>query len=397
MSALNGQPITVLLVDDQAVIGEAVRLMLEDESDIRFRHCKDPAKAVETANEIRPTVILQDLVMPDIDGLTLVERFRANPPTRDVPMIVLSTKEEPTVKAQAFAVGANDYVVKLPDRLELVARVRYHSNGYVAQLQRDEAYRKIEESRSQMAEELAQAARFVKSLLPAPLVKGGVSADWRFEPSTQLGGDTFSYRWLDDDHLVVFLLDVCGHGVGAALLAVSVMHVLRSQELLKIDFRDPGGVLRALNEAFQMEKEDDKYFTIWYGVYHRPTRTLRYCGGGHPPALLFTGPSRAEERLVTLESKGPGVGMWETAPFRTAEVAVGASGRLYLFSDGVYEVTRAADKTVWPFEEFVAYLSALPPDEAAPMDRLLEHVRTLHGAETLEDDFSLVELRFGPG
>src|SRR5437763_13534218 len=146
MSAANGPPITVLLVDDQAVIGEAVRLMLEEETDIRFRHCKDPSKAVETANEIGPTVILQDLVMPDIDGLTLVERFRANPATRDVPMIVLSTKEEPAVKAQAFAAGANDYLVKLPDRLELVARVRYHSNGYVARLERDEAYRRLEES-----------------------------------------------------------------------------------------------------------------------------------------------------------------------------------------------------------------------------------------------------------
>jgi sigma-B regulation protein RsbU (phosphoserine phosphatase) len=73
---------------------------------------------------VQPTVILQDLVMPDIDGLQLVKFFRANKATREVPMIVLSSKEEPAIKAQAFALGANDYQVKLPDKLELIARIR---------------------------------------------------------------------------------------------------------------------------------------------------------------------------------------------------------------------------------------------------------------------------------
>ena len=131
-SGLKQHRITVLLVDDQAIIGEAVRRMLATESDIEFHHCSDPTQALATANAIRPTVILQDLVMPDVDGLTLVKFFRANPATRDVPMIVLSSKEEPATKAEAFALGANDYVVKLPDRLELIARIRYHSRGYIA-------------------------------------------------------------------------------------------------------------------------------------------------------------------------------------------------------------------------------------------------------------------------
>jgi sigma-B regulation protein RsbU (phosphoserine phosphatase) len=113
-------------------------------------------------------VILQDLVMPDVDGLMLVKFFRANPATRQTPMIVLSSKEDPGVKAQAFALGANDYLVKLPDRVELVARVRYHSRSHVAQLERDEAYRQLAESQRVLAEEVAQAARYVRSLLPAP-------------------------------------------------------------------------------------------------------------------------------------------------------------------------------------------------------------------------------------
>src|SRR5262249_36717966 len=130
------RPVTVLLIDDQPIVGEAVRRLLAGEPDIRFHFCSDPAKAIPLANELAPTVLLQDLVMPDIDGLTLVKFFRANAATRDVPLIVLSSKEEPVIKAQAFGLGANDYLVKLPDPIELIARIRYHSRSYLNQLER---------------------------------------------------------------------------------------------------------------------------------------------------------------------------------------------------------------------------------------------------------------------
>src|SRR6478672_2067109 len=146
MTPSDGFSIKVLLVDDQAIVGETVRRMLAGEPDIEFRFCPDPAAAIDAANEFHPTVILQDLVMPEIDGLQLVKFFRANPDTRDTPLVVLSSKEEPITKAKAFALGANDYLVKLPDKLEVVARVRYHSRGYINLLQRNEAYRALAES-----------------------------------------------------------------------------------------------------------------------------------------------------------------------------------------------------------------------------------------------------------
>src|SRR6185369_7957197 len=198
-------PVVVLLIDDQPIVGHAIRQMLLPESDIQFHFCKEPLKALEMAREISPTVILQDLVMPDIDGLTLLKFFRANASTAQTPMIVLSSKEEPEVKAQAFALGANDYLVKLPDRIELIARIRHHSEGYIAQLQRNEAYRKLAESERLLAEEMAQAAKYVRSLLPPPLKKDPIHIDWRFVPSTQLGGDAFGYHWLDKDHFAFFL------------------------------------------------------------------------------------------------------------------------------------------------------------------------------------------------
>ena len=141
---------TVLLVDDQPMIGEAIRQMLAREPGIRLHHCVDPTKALATAAEVQPTVILQDLLMPDVDGLTLVRYFRVFPATRDVPIMVLSTREEPATKAEAFGVGANDYVVKLPDRLELAARVRYMSKGFISQLDSREAWAALLASQEQL-------------------------------------------------------------------------------------------------------------------------------------------------------------------------------------------------------------------------------------------------------
>jgi two-component system, chemotaxis family, response regulator WspR len=135
----------VLLVDDQNIMVEAIRRMLANCADIEFHACTDPARAEEMAMEVLPTVILQDLMMDDTDGLTLVKRYRANSALREVPVVMLSAMEEPETKVEAFTHGANDYVVKLPSALELAARVRYHSQAYLASQQRHAAYRALVE------------------------------------------------------------------------------------------------------------------------------------------------------------------------------------------------------------------------------------------------------------
>ena len=151
-TGLQKHKITVLLVDDQAMIAEAVRRSLSSEEDLNFHYCQDPSKAIKLATEIEPTVILQDLVMPEIDGLMMVRYFRVNKTTSKIPIIVLSTKEEASIKSEAFKLGANDYLVKLPDKVELIARIRYHSKAYITQLERDEAFRALEESRAKLTE-----------------------------------------------------------------------------------------------------------------------------------------------------------------------------------------------------------------------------------------------------
>jgi len=184
MAALSDVPIMVLLVDDQAIVAEAVRRAFTNEDGIDLHYCASADDAIRAATDTRPTVILQDLVMPGIDGLTLVKAYRANAKLRDVPIIVLSTKEEPTIKSAAFAAGANDYLVKLPDRIELVARIRYHSRSYVNLLQRDQAYRALRESQQQLLEANLELRKLTQSdgltgLSNRRYLDEYLSAEWR--------------------------------------------------------------------------------------------------------------------------------------------------------------------------------------------------------------------------
>src|SRR6516164_4997322 len=180
--------VMVLLVDDQAMVCEAVRRALANQTDIDFHYCADAREALAVANQIKPTVILQDLVMPGIDGLSLLSQYRANSGTKDIPIIVLSTNENPQVKGQAFALGANDYLVKLPDKIELIARIRYHSKAFLNILQRDAAYRALRESQQQLIESNAALISLNQKLEEATLAKSHFLANMSHEIRTPMNG-----------------------------------------------------------------------------------------------------------------------------------------------------------------------------------------------------------------
>jgi sigma-B regulation protein RsbU (phosphoserine phosphatase) len=385
----------VLLIDDQPIIGEAIRRMLAGADALDYHYCRDPGAALAMAAETAPTVILLDLVMPDIDGLEVLRRLRADERFRELPIIVLSTKEEAAVKAEAFALGANDYLVKLPDRVELVARVRHHSRGYIALLERNLAFEELRISRAVLAEDLASAARYVRSLLPLPGELAGIRADWRFIPSAGLGGDAFGYHSLDDDHVAIYLLDVCGHGVGAALLSVSALNAIRGGALPNTDFHDPGAVLTALNRAFPMERHNDMFFTIWYGVYDRRQRSLRWAGGGHPPALLIQPGSdtTGKPAPVPLDSDNPLLGAIEGLDFSSRQVDVPPSATLYVFSDGTFEIPRP-DGSMGTLDLFCDLLASQPRRGETALDAVVEQTKALAGGGALADDLSILAVTF---
>src|SRR3984893_8184942 len=197
------EKILVLLVDDQAMVAEGVRRMLATDPAIAFHYVSDPKQAIESAIKVRPTVILQDLVMPDVNGLDLLKEYRNNPFTRAIPVIVLSSKEEPAIKQMAFESGANDYMVKLPHRIEVLARVRLHSEAYIHELQRQRAYQGLEASQRELTEKNCELEILNQKLEEATRFKSVFFANVSHEIRTPLIGVLGMAEILSDTSLDV--------------------------------------------------------------------------------------------------------------------------------------------------------------------------------------------------
>src|SRR6202051_3619425 len=182
------EKILVLLVDDQAMVAEGVRRMLATDPAIAFHYVSDPKQAIESAKRVRPTVILQDLVMPGVNGLDLLREYRNNAFTRAIPVIVLSSKDEPAIKQMAFESGANDYMVKLPHKIEVLARVRLHSEAYIHELQRQRAYHALEASQRELTEKNCELEVLNQKLEEATRFKSVFFANVSHEIRTPLIG-----------------------------------------------------------------------------------------------------------------------------------------------------------------------------------------------------------------
>ena len=241
-----------------------------------------------------------------------------------------------------------------------------------------------------LQQELRDAERYVRAIIPSP-IEDPFRVEWLYVPCTELGGDSLGYHWLDPDHFAVYLLDVCGHGVGAALLSVAVVNALRSGALPGTDFHAPADVLGSLNRAFQMDDHDDMYFTIWYGVLHWPTGVLRHASAGHPPPVLVRGPRGHVGQPVRLTLSGPAVGIMPTSRYTAEEVCLDTPARLYVFSDGVYEITEPTGD-VMDYGDFQDLLANPTGDGRSELDGLLRFAREKRGESVLEDDFSILRL-----
>ena len=205
-----------------------------------------------------------------------------------------------------------------------------------------------------MRAEFAAGIKYVRDCIPPPM-EGLVSVDWRYLPASTLGGDTIGYHWVDDDHLALYLIDVTGHGLDAALLSVTVANVIRAGALPGADMRQPDQVLAKLNDAFQGEQHGQRFFTIWYGVYHRrePHPDM---GRRRSSPLHCTASRRAESAPSSFRRFDHGCTSRRRFPARSCRIPAGA--RLLIFSDGVFEIFREG-REVWNLDACIAHLADL--------------------------------------
>lgn len=250
--------------------------------------------------------------------------------------------------------------------------------------------RRALERAAEIERDLDRAAQYVQALLPPPVLQGPVRVEWRFVPSVSVGGDGFGYRTLPDGRFVVWLVDVAGHGVGSALLAASVMTMLREGGPPGADPGDPGAVLGALDTTFEMDRHGGLFFTLWYGVYDPVTRRLAHVSGGHHAAYLVG--NGAEPEPVGTRNPPVGTGF----PGRVAQVGavvLPPGARLHLFSDGAFETQEPGGRQN-ALPDFLPALAAPPVPGLPEPERLLRAAQTLAGGTQFEDDVSILTLDF---
>ncbi|MFB2969669.1 PP2C family protein-serine/threonine phosphatase [Aerosakkonema sp. BLCC-F183] len=371
----------ILVVDDDPAIQLVLTRLLKKQG-YEVTVASDGQQGLAQAQQLHPALIVCDWMMPRMNGIEVCRRVKADPSLSSTFFILLTSLDSVEDRVKGLDAGANDFISKPIEIHELTARVRSGLRLY--QLNHE-----LQTQKQILAAELAEAAEYVRSLLPEPLTKP-LSIQGQYIPSSRLGGDGYDYFWLDRENLAIYLMDTAGHGLKATLPAISVMHLLRSRAIPNLNYYQPSDVLSALNHTFQMTAQNDKYFTIWYGVYNRAKRLLTYASAGHPPAILLSPKRTLSQRLKT---PGMPVGMFEDVLFTNNFCEIEPFSTLYIFSDGIYELQQP-DGSIWGLDAFINIVKSCSHTEKSNLDRILAEVRALNWKESFEDDVSILEINF---
>ncbi len=375
----------ILIIDDDRTI----RILLErtlTQNGYDTICASHGEEGLSQARQLRPALIICDWLMPGIDGLEVCRQVKGIAELSTTFFILLTSLGSVEDRVKGLDAGADDFLCKPIEMNELIARVR--AGLRLHQLSQD-----LTEQKQLLEAELVEAAEYVCSILPEPIRLPFLQIDACFIPSRQLGGDSFDYFWLDENHLVIYLLDVSGHGLRAALPSLSVINLLRSRGLNQVNYYQPSDILKRLNQTFQMTQRNDKYFTIWYGVYNPKTRQLVYASAGHPPAILLSQKNTGSFFENHLKTAGFPIGMFLEAEYADARVLVSPHSSLYIFSDGIYEI-EGDEGTILGLAPFLVILKKYQANQQRTLDRLLWQIKTWNAGKRFDDDLSIVQVDF---
>lgn len=394
-------PGKVLIADDTTVNRRLLAAILRKER-YEIIEAVDGVEAVTLALSTMPDLILLDIMMPHKDGYDVCTELKHNPQSAHIPIIFLSALDEAKNKIKGLELGAADYITKPFDKGEILARVRTHIR--ICQLTQSlvASNQHLREKQAQLDEDLQAASGIQQSLiLKRPPAINGLQVAWQYRPCHRIGGDIFNMHQLDETHLALFMLDVSGHGVPAAMVTVSASQSLSPQtgRLLKkktdaphgYTLTSPTNVLQHLDVEYPLERFG-KYFTIAYCLLNFETWQLQYSSAAHPPILVI----RSDGAVHYLEAGGSILGLGGLVPYEEETFQLLPGDRVFLYTDGIVE---CEDANSQPFGEqnFIDMLCTLRHEELqTTCDRIIAAVLAHSADGQPQDDISLLAFAYQP-
>jgi sigma-B regulation protein RsbU (phosphoserine phosphatase) len=374
---------SILIVDDTPINIGVISGALKDSFATKVATSGEKALAIASGKE-KPDLILLDILMPEMDGYEVCRRLKADPDTRDIPVIFLTSQTEAEDETKGFEVGAVDYIHKPFSAAVVKARVRTH-------LMLREAHAVIAQQLVEINTELEMARQIQLSILPRSTPKiTGMDIVARYIPMTSVAGDFYDFIVVDERHVGILIADVSGHGLPAALIA-SMLQVALTAQARHVS--EPGKVLAGLNQAL-CGKFQHNFVTAAYVYVDLEKNIMNYGGAGHPPLLLWRKSTGSSSQLI---ENGLVMGQFEEATYDSLQIPIEPGDRFFLYTDGILETCNPAQEEFGTdrFMEFMDTNNKLPAGPFADA-LLLELARWLEQppGEGHKDDISLLAVDF---
>ena len=392
----------ILVVEDNIINFKLLSRMLE-KSGFEIFTAQDGAQACKIAEDANPDVILLDVMMPIMDGFSVCEWLKGNKKTSDIPVVFLTAKTDPVDKVRGLSLGAMDYITKPFDAAEVVARVNTHlkfmrlSRQIIQKNEQlEKAYDQLRESNEIINQDIKAAGRVQSQLLPHDISDiGSLKVAWKFVPSSHVAGDIFNIMPLDDSHVAVYIVDVSGHGVQAAMLAVLIHNFFRlgmdsrslkekaGQKLTVESLLEPEQVTKALNDNFPMEIYD-AYFTGIYGVLNINTNELKMVNAGHPAPLII----HKDKSIEFFNHADLPIGILAGSNYKSHSYNLKSGDTLILYTDGLYELS-VKEGLLMNKEVMAKFINEFDGDLNSKFEFTADKILKMGINSEFEDDMSL--------
>ena len=439
----------ILIVEDSPTQLLKLQHVLERHDYHVLTAARDGKEALAALAIHRPTLVITDINMPEMDGYELCRRIKDDPQLKDLPVILLTSLSDPKDILRGLECGADNFIVKPYNDEFLLSRIQYvlanlelrrqsvgkqateiYFAGHKYQLtserihsidlllstyetavqknnelskakeQLEEQAVQLREKNAEMEADLDMARELQTAFLPRhyPVFPANASPErsalhfcHRYFTSTELGGDFFDILTLSDTLAGVLICDVMGHGVRAALVTAIVRGLV---EELREDAAEPGRFVSELNRslcAILHQTTTPLFSTAIYVVVDAAAGTLRWANAGHPAPFHVRRTAGTVERLqLPGEKPGPALGLLETAAYTTHERPIVPGDLLMLFTDGLYEMD-GPDDTLYELSQLtdaIARRRAMPTPQL--FDDLIAELHAFSLTGTFGDDMCLV-------